>query len=257
MPRPEAGERRATAEPVKYRGGSTMSPTSAYGQNAAAQYGGTRKATPVRYQSANPVVDAQTGGGFGLLQKLKDALRQYYQGGNAQNIIDAQTGGAFALRSQLQQASQQNYQQNQALINAQTQGGAQLFANYQQQLMANGSNPVVNAQTQGGANLAAYNYANQYRPNTYSSQQYMPYIAGGAQGPKPKPPYYFGPGSMEQEYATRAYANAPIGIPTVPVDNTYYGGGYGGYGGGGGGGYVAPEADIPRWLYGMLNWRYR
>lgn len=68
--------------------------------------------------------------------------------------------------------------------------------------------------------------------------------------------YYFGPGSAEQLYATAAYANAPISMPVVPVD---YGGGYG-YGGGGYGGgssYVAPEPDIPRWLYGMLSWRYR
>lgn len=116
-----------------------------------------------------------------------------------------------------------------------------------------------------GAGSAANLYAQQAQA-TYAKQtgqqwynlrkQQAAYKANINVAPDPNN-YYFGPGSMEQFYATQAYANAPINVPTVP--NTNYGGGSygGGYGSGGGGSYVAAEPDIPRWLYGMLNWRYR
>ncbi len=131
---------------------------------------------------------------------------------------------------------------------------------YAQQAAAAFAPPVYyNGAGSAGNLYAAAARENDMNASKYSAlrRQQAAYHATLGQNTMDASKYYFGPGSMEQEYATRAYANAPIGIPTVPVDNTYYGGGYGGYGGGGGGGYVAPEADIPRWLYGMLNWRYR
>ena len=249
MPRPEAGERRATAEPVKYRGGSTMSPTSAYGQNAATQ-AAERRAQAQRQQVMQEANRRQNQLDQ---QRLRFAQQNEYlraqqlaaYGGPQQGSPVVYNGPGSAANLYAQQA-----QANAAQVAGRALGptGSWTDANY------------------NGPGSAASLYAQQAQA-TYNKQtgqqwydlrrQQAAYHATLGQNTMDASKYYFGPGSMEQEYATRAYANSPIGIPTVPVDNTYYGGGYAGYGGGGGGGYVAPEEDIPRWLYGMLNWRYR
>lgn len=231
MPRPEAGERRATAEPVRYK------PSRVPG------------GSPVIYQrGVNPLSNNSQQGNW--MDNLKQSLEQARQA--------AQRGRMEQINQVLKQPfSLAGGQQNPFLPTNPTTTPApwlttqQYRGPYANQQQA-GAPPVYTGKEFLGMISPQQTVADPWAD--FKRQQAAYHATINQQS---KVPYYFGPGSMEQEYATRAYANAPIGIPTVPVDNTYYGGGYGGYGGGGGSGYAAPEADIPRWLYGMLNWRYR
>lgn len=263
MPKPEAGERRATAEPVKYNQGKPVVWKAGYQAGKQLANWAQRKPNDnvaSRLRLMQQQQDQRWERSMAELDKVaQEALYQndpsYRSDAMQRQHLQAQWQ-AEQQRLYNGAGSMGNMYARQGMVNqpraAQAQGRVQaaplpLFTNG----VYNGAGSMANMYAAQGREYDI----NASKWSSLRKQQAAYHSTLGQDTTQGA--YYFGPGSAEQLYATQAYANAPISMPVVPVD--YGGGGGYGYGGGYGGGssYVAPEPDIPRWLYGMLSWRYR
>ncbi len=219
-------------EPVAYQ------PNKPNGQPGQAQ--------PVRYRPGGP---ANT---FDVGKSLMAALRQLQQQ-MAPPPISTNLNANANWRAQQQQNQQAYYQQQYGRNAAPAQpnptpppvSATQAYVAYQKRL-ENASNAADYARIQ--KNWTASQAARQaYPAGTVTTNARL------AASPTPNWNTYQ---TAVDYYGQKQAQEQAIYIPPAQQAASGGGGDYG-YGGGSGGGYAAPEPSIPRWLYGMVSWRYR
>ncbi len=205
------------------------------------------QAQPVRYRPGGP---ANT---FDVGKSLMAALREFQRAMIPPPPPVSTNAAANANWRAQQQQNQQAYYQQQygrnaapAQPNPATPADNRQYQAYQARL-ANASNAADYARIQ--QNWSASQAARQaYPAGTVTTNARL------AASPTPNWNTYQ---TAVDYYGQKQAQEQAIYIP--PAQQAASGGGgdygYGGYGSGGS--YAAPEPSIPRWLYGMVSWRYR